>query len=225
LYKDVCSDSPAARGLSKLVIKCLTDRIPLIIRNFKGKGGIGRSHATQTADGFLKFHEDIRSPDLYCHLRGQPNGTKQWKELREEFDKSPGSCAYIANLLGIPLGNYHTLSTNLSFPKFLEPSDLLRRAATKCNNFEKLQEGLRVVPELAFGVVDMEDSYTSSHEDQWPTFKSAQVKVMVWACFTGDRLGPLIICALVEPNGMLMRYPYCYWSICQGWSRSCLVMG
>ena len=26
------------------------------------------------------------------------------------------------------------------------------------------------------------------------TFKSAQVKVMVWACFTGDRLGPLIIC-------------------------------
>jgi Transposase/DDE superfamily endonuclease len=26
------------------------------------------------------------------------------------------------------------------------------------------------------------------------TFKSAQVKVMVWACFTGERLGPLIIC-------------------------------
>jgi len=26
------------------------------------------------------------------------------------------------------------------------------------------------------------------------TFKSAQVKVMVWACFTGDRLGPLIVC-------------------------------
>jgi hypothetical protein len=26
------------------------------------------------------------------------------------------------------------------------------------------------------------------------TFKSAQVKVMVWACFTGDRLGPMIIC-------------------------------
>ena len=25
-------------------------------------------------------------------------------------------------------------------------------------------------------------------------FKSAQVKVMVWACFTGDRLGPLIVC-------------------------------
>jgi len=23
------------------------------------------------------------------------------------------------------------------------------------------------------------------------TFKSAQVKVMVWACFTGERLGPL----------------------------------
>ena len=26
------------------------------------------------------------------------------------------------------------------------------------------------------------------------SFKSAQVKVMVWACFTGDRLGPLIVC-------------------------------
>ena len=26
------------------------------------------------------------------------------------------------------------------------------------------------------------------------TFKSEQVKVMVWACFTGDRLGPMIIC-------------------------------
>jgi len=26
------------------------------------------------------------------------------------------------------------------------------------------------------------------------TFKSAQVKVMVWACFTGKRLGPLIVC-------------------------------
>jgi DDE superfamily endonuclease len=26
------------------------------------------------------------------------------------------------------------------------------------------------------------------------TFKSAQVKVMVWACFTGERLGPLVIC-------------------------------
>jgi len=26
------------------------------------------------------------------------------------------------------------------------------------------------------------------------TFKSAHVKVMVWACFTGDRLGPMIIC-------------------------------
>ena len=26
------------------------------------------------------------------------------------------------------------------------------------------------------------------------TFKSAQVKVMVWACFTGDRLGPMIVC-------------------------------
>ena len=26
------------------------------------------------------------------------------------------------------------------------------------------------------------------------TFKSAQVKVMVWACFTGERLGPFIIC-------------------------------
>ena len=26
------------------------------------------------------------------------------------------------------------------------------------------------------------------------TFKSAQVKVMVWACFTGERLGPMIIC-------------------------------
>ena len=26
------------------------------------------------------------------------------------------------------------------------------------------------------------------------TFKSAQVKIMVWACFTGERLGPLIIC-------------------------------
>src|SRR5579859_783730 len=26
------------------------------------------------------------------------------------------------------------------------------------------------------------------------TFKSAQVKVMVWACFTGERLGPLIVC-------------------------------
>ena len=26
------------------------------------------------------------------------------------------------------------------------------------------------------------------------TFKSAQVKVMVWACFTGDRLGPLVVC-------------------------------
>lgn len=26
------------------------------------------------------------------------------------------------------------------------------------------------------------------------TFKSAHVKVMVWACFTGERLGPLIVC-------------------------------
>ena len=26
------------------------------------------------------------------------------------------------------------------------------------------------------------------------TFKSAQVKVMVWACFTGERLGPLVVC-------------------------------
>jgi hypothetical protein len=26
------------------------------------------------------------------------------------------------------------------------------------------------------------------------TFKSAQVKVMVWACFTSERLGPLIVC-------------------------------
>ena len=26
------------------------------------------------------------------------------------------------------------------------------------------------------------------------TFKSAQVKVMVWTCFTGERLGPLIVC-------------------------------
>jgi hypothetical protein len=26
------------------------------------------------------------------------------------------------------------------------------------------------------------------------TFKSTQVKVMVWVCFTGGRLGPLIIC-------------------------------
>ena len=26
------------------------------------------------------------------------------------------------------------------------------------------------------------------------TFKSAQVKVMVWACFTSKRLGPMIIC-------------------------------
>jgi DDE superfamily endonuclease/Transposase len=26
------------------------------------------------------------------------------------------------------------------------------------------------------------------------TFKSAQVKVMVWACFTGERLGPLMVC-------------------------------
>src|SRR5271169_340775 len=26
------------------------------------------------------------------------------------------------------------------------------------------------------------------------SFKSAQVKVMVWACFTGERLGPLIVC-------------------------------
>jgi DDE superfamily endonuclease len=26
------------------------------------------------------------------------------------------------------------------------------------------------------------------------TFKSAQVKVMVWACFTGERVGPLIVC-------------------------------
>ena len=26
------------------------------------------------------------------------------------------------------------------------------------------------------------------------TFKDVQVKVMVWACFTGDRLGPLIVC-------------------------------
>ena len=27
-----------------------------------------------------------------------------------------------------------------------------------------------------------------------PTFKSGQVTIMVWACFTGDRLGPLIVC-------------------------------
>jgi DDE superfamily endonuclease len=26
------------------------------------------------------------------------------------------------------------------------------------------------------------------------SFKSAQVKVMVWGCFTGNRLGPLIVC-------------------------------
>ena len=26
------------------------------------------------------------------------------------------------------------------------------------------------------------------------TFKSAQIKVMVWACFTGERLRPMIIC-------------------------------
>ena len=26
------------------------------------------------------------------------------------------------------------------------------------------------------------------------TFKGAYVKVMVWACFTGDRLGPLVVC-------------------------------
>ena len=26
------------------------------------------------------------------------------------------------------------------------------------------------------------------------TFKSQQVKIMVWACFTGERLGPLIVC-------------------------------
>src|SRR5205085_6607309 len=26
------------------------------------------------------------------------------------------------------------------------------------------------------------------------TFKSTQVKVMVWACFIGERLGPLIVC-------------------------------
>lgn len=26
------------------------------------------------------------------------------------------------------------------------------------------------------------------------TFKNAHVKVMVWACFTGDRLGPLVVC-------------------------------
>ena len=26
------------------------------------------------------------------------------------------------------------------------------------------------------------------------TFKGEQVKVMVWACFTGERLGPLIVC-------------------------------
>jgi Transposase len=27
-----------------------------------------------------------------------------------------------------------------------------------------------------------------------PTYKTAQVKVMVWACFTGGRVGPLIVC-------------------------------
>jgi len=26
------------------------------------------------------------------------------------------------------------------------------------------------------------------------TFKSAHVKIIVWACFTGERLGPLIVC-------------------------------
>jgi hypothetical protein len=26
------------------------------------------------------------------------------------------------------------------------------------------------------------------------TYKTAQVKVMVWACFTGERVGPLIVC-------------------------------
>jgi len=26
------------------------------------------------------------------------------------------------------------------------------------------------------------------------TFKSAQVKIMIWACFTDERLGPLIVC-------------------------------
>ena len=33
-----------------------------------------------------------------------------------------------------------------------------------------------------------------NHKYVKKTFKSAQVKVMVWACFTGNRLGPLVIC-------------------------------
>jgi len=33
-----------------------------------------------------------------------------------------------------------------------------------------------------------------NHKYVKKTFKSAQVKVMVWACFTGERLGPMIIC-------------------------------
>ena len=44
------------------------------------------------------------------------------------------------------------------------------------------------------------------------TFKSAQVKVMVWACFTGERLGPLVVCdrgGLVPMNMRILFMMHC----------------
>ena len=138
LYVDVFADSLVARDLTKLALSCLRQGKPLIIHNFRGPGGIGKNYTTQTIDGFLKFHEDVGSPAPYCQVEGQPNGYKEWKELREQFKMSPRSCAYNANLLGIPLMNYQNLYTNISFPEFLENVDLLRLVATACSNFEKL---------------------------------------------------------------------------------------
>ena len=41
---------------------------------------------------------------------------------------------------------------------------------------------------------DLPTRWTAKLKYVKKTFKSAQVKVMVWTCFTSERLGPIIIC-------------------------------
>ena len=177
LYNQYMSDSPSTQNLQHLLIKSAirTNHLHIIRRYRHCLSEIGKNAITQTIDGFLEYHDSIKSPQPLCQLQGEKACGININELRQEFQKTPGSRAYISNALRFSLMHDPTLVANISLPEDLETIDLLRRAAMKSDDFDKQRKNSKAVSDCAFNVLSMEGSFTTFHQDKLATFAVVSV--------------------------------------------------
>jgi len=165
------SDALPNGGMAALMKEERTFSIPVVIRQFGSiKGGIGRTDATMTPEGYFEHQIKQRMPPPYCQLQESEDTHVPYDELLEEFKKAVPDRKYTANVLGSSYMHDQAIIDGLQRPAHLQ-DDLLRYVAIDMKDAHNQWKGdARVLPEQGFCLVSMEGSYSLPHYDCLPTW-------------------------------------------------------